>query len=188
MTTTSTASEAVVTTLTAEVRTLVVGTRQVTLSVAKQLDIVPLVDLTVMGRVHLSDDRYVIGAAPDGTLALARYQKRWYPSPRWITADDLTGKATVCQRLTPDTRDDYYRLAIDGWDFRLTRDATEQCTIPGHERSRNPVQECHGWTAPSEVMAQIRTAVKAIVRAELVEAASHKAAAAAPLIVLAGLK
>jgi hypothetical protein len=46
-------TEATVQTLTAEVRTLTIGSRQVTLSVARQLDVVPLNRLRVMGRVEL---------------------------------------------------------------------------------------------------------------------------------------
>jgi hypothetical protein len=84
------ATEATVQTLTAEVRTLMLGSRQVTLSVARQLDVVPLEQLEVMGRINLSEKgrrikdawgnndwlppaHYVIGRAPDGTLALATY-------------------------------------------------------------------------------------------------------------------
>src|ERR1035437_8270191 len=71
MTTTTTAT---IESLTAEVRTLVVGSRQITLSVAKQLDIIPLSRLRIFGRVHISKDvDYVIGADEDGTLALAKY-------------------------------------------------------------------------------------------------------------------
>ena len=59
--------------LTAQVRVLMVGNRQITLSVAKQLDWVPLDQLTVFGRVRLSNDvqEQVIGATQDGTLALS---------------------------------------------------------------------------------------------------------------------
>jgi hypothetical protein len=74
MTTTAT-----IETLTAEVRTLVVGSRQITMSVAKQLDIVPIDQLRVFGRVRISTDDvsagYVIGADEQGTLALARFYK-----------------------------------------------------------------------------------------------------------------
>lgn len=63
---------ATVETLTAEVRVLMVGSRQVTLSVAKQLDVVPLESLTIFGRVNLNDGyRRVIGADRNGNLALA---------------------------------------------------------------------------------------------------------------------
>lgn len=44
---------ATVETLTAEVRVLAVGSRQITLSVAKQLDDIPWEDLEPMGRVNL---------------------------------------------------------------------------------------------------------------------------------------
>lgn len=182
------AAEAMITTLTAEVRTLVVGSRQVTLSVAKQLDVVPLADLTVMGRVRISSDyTYVIGTAGDGSLAVARYQKPWFPGPRYINADDLTGKVTVCQRLSSDVRGDYH-LDVQGVGFRLDSSAAQHCTIPGHERWRNPRQECDGWTAPPEVMIQIKAAVGTKLRDEIATAARNKSAAAAPLIVLAGLK
>lgn len=183
---TTTATEAAVTTLTAEVRTLVVGTRQVTLSVAKQLDVVHIVDLRVMGRVRLNGDhKHVIGTAADGSLALARYSEPWYPRPRFIDADDLTGKATVCQSLQAD---DYYPLEIGGENFRLARGAAEQCTVEEHARWSQQQQKCDGWTAPPEVMAQIATVVRGKILGEQIARAAHKAAAAAPLIVLAGLK
>jgi hypothetical protein len=70
---------ALVETLTAEVRVLMVGRRQVTLSVAKQLDLVPLAELTIFGRVKLGDVHRVIGVDRDGNLALASY----VPAHRW---------------------------------------------------------------------------------------------------------
>lgn len=67
---------ATVETLTAEVRTLVVGARQVTLSVARQLDWVSAAILEPFGRVRLlgsagPDHLTAIGRAPGGALALA---------------------------------------------------------------------------------------------------------------------
>lgn len=62
--------------LTAEVRVLMVGSRQVTVSVAKQLDEVPLVELTIFGRVNIERggaDRWVIGADKRGNLSIAQY-------------------------------------------------------------------------------------------------------------------
>jgi hypothetical protein len=47
-------STATVETLTPEVRVLQVGNRQVTMSVAKQLDSVPLAEIEVFGRVSVS--------------------------------------------------------------------------------------------------------------------------------------
>jgi hypothetical protein len=49
-----TATTATVETLTAEVRTLMVGSRQVTLSVAKQLDWVPVHEMEPFGRVRVT--------------------------------------------------------------------------------------------------------------------------------------
>jgi hypothetical protein len=69
------AKDAHVQVLTAEVRTLVVGSRQVTLSVYGQLDTIPLIALTPFGRVRIketpsSDWRVtrVVGADRDGRL------------------------------------------------------------------------------------------------------------------------
>jgi hypothetical protein len=46
---------ATVETLTAEVHVLKVGNRQITLSVAKQLDVIPFDRLRPFGRIHLGD-------------------------------------------------------------------------------------------------------------------------------------
>ncbi len=81
---------ATVETLTAEVRVLMVGNRQVTASVAKQLDHVALSELEIMGRVRIETcstcgsgarfDRFgfergpaihLIGVGPAGDLCLA---------------------------------------------------------------------------------------------------------------------
>ena len=61
--------------LTAEVRVLQVGSRQVTLSVARQLDLVPLDALEPFGRVRTRDYDYaVIGKhVLTGALVMARY-------------------------------------------------------------------------------------------------------------------
>jgi hypothetical protein len=66
-------STATVETLTAEVRVLMVGNRQITTSVAKQLDTVPLDKLKPFGRVRMSDGQiWVIGSrVEDGTLVIA---------------------------------------------------------------------------------------------------------------------
>lgn len=49
---------ATVETLTAEVRVLMVGSRQITLSVARQLDRVGLYDLEPFGRIRLASHRW----------------------------------------------------------------------------------------------------------------------------------
>jgi hypothetical protein len=68
-------------TLTAEVRVLMVGNRQITQSVAKQLDTVELREMEPFGRVHLSGrGPLVIGRdRRDGTLVTA-----WVSSPDYV--------------------------------------------------------------------------------------------------------
>jgi hypothetical protein len=105
-TTMSTTTTATIETLTAEVRTLVLGSRQITLSVAKQLDIVDLSQLRIFGRIKVNITKYkhyVIGADRDGQLALAQY---WplgnyfgtydvRPNPDALRAWDALNKAAV---------------------------------------------------------------------------------------------
>lgn len=69
------AETATVETLTAEVRTLVVGSRQVTLSVARQLDTVPVWEIEPFGRVNLSGpfDTIMVGRhRTSGALVISR--------------------------------------------------------------------------------------------------------------------
>lgn len=76
-------STATVETLTAEVRVLMIGSRQVTLSVYKQLDVVPLHTMTPFGRVNpAADDSQlsgsvirVVGADRDGNLVASWFSK-----------------------------------------------------------------------------------------------------------------
>lgn len=78
--TTTAPSSATVETLTAEVRTLVVGSRQVTLSVYRQLDECGYTAMVPFGRVRDSRERglWLVGRAPDGSLARAKV-----PHPDW---------------------------------------------------------------------------------------------------------
>lgn len=68
---------ATVETLTASVNVLQVGNRQITLSVARQLDNVSPFEIEPMGRVRLSakgrSEYTVIGKLDDGSLATADY-------------------------------------------------------------------------------------------------------------------
>ena len=104
----STTTTATIETLTAEVRTLVVGSRQITLSVAKQLDFVDLSRLRVFGRVRIfKGAHYVVGADRNGQLALAqywplgnysgRYDVR--PNPDALRAWDALNKAAAASPL-----------------------------------------------------------------------------------------
>lgn len=83
---------ATVETLTAEVRVLMVGNRQVTLSVAKQLDRVHPMNrqFTPMGRIRIASGRMdawtqrlvVIGRWEDGNLVVAEWPDRPYGASR----------------------------------------------------------------------------------------------------------
>lgn len=103
--------EATVVTLTAEVRTLYVGNRQVTLSVAQQLDIVDLLDVEPMGRVRIARDKsgrreWVIGKhVNDGTLVLAEMAGRRRP-PDFVYLD---------QGVLPDSDDDFRVSVCEVW-------------------------------------------------------------------------
>lgn len=80
-------STATVVTLTAAVRVLQVGSRQITLSVAKQLDRVPREELDPMGRVRIGPWHGLIGSRyTDETLVTADF---WTPTP-------LNVKVRVC--------------------------------------------------------------------------------------------
>lgn len=80
-------STATVETLTAEVRVLMVGNRQITASVAKQLDQVHITAIEVFGRIAIAfrsdfSDGWVIGRRRGGSdLVIAAYQH--YPDRRY---------------------------------------------------------------------------------------------------------
>lgn len=77
------ARSATVDVLTAEVRVLMVGRRQVTMSVFSQLDKVPHSEIAPFGRVNPKDanrnEIHLVGSGPDGTLVRSRIW-RW-PHP-----------------------------------------------------------------------------------------------------------
>jgi hypothetical protein len=179
---------ATIETLTAEVRTLVLGSRQITLSVAKQLDIIPLSRLTIFGRVHISKDRdYVIGADVDGTLALAKYTngRMFFPNP-FIDQEDLEGgHIVVCSHeMEGDGR--IYRLRLDTEVFEVAVRATKPCGIAGHG-SRFGADECGSWRSNGH-HDLIGQSVQSQLASQADAKALNKAAAESPLIVLAGLK
>ncbi len=170
--------------LTAEVRVLNIGSRQVTLSVARQLDWVPLSDLTVFGRVKLGDDNLVIGADSSGRLALAEYKFHLERSPVWIDGTMLSGVRalpTVCKVLLAGSRFGSLRLTFHGVALDVESSAVEPCADEDHRGIYG--KQCETWS-PGDCGPNIEAAI----RAHRERAALHKAAAAAPLIVLAGLK
>lgn len=171
-------SSATVELLTAEVRVLFVGSRQVTLSVARQLDRISLSRLEVFGRVKLGTDTFdratVIGRdTTTGVLALAEYSR--HPNwPTWIDEETLgTGKVIVCDSYAPST----YRLTFDGKVLEVPSSCVQKC---GLHRLHG---KCDGWSPNGFEAAITQTIVD-----EDLSRARHKAACDAPLIVLAGLK
>lgn len=166
---------ATIETLTAEVRVLMVGKRQITKSVVKQLDRVAFDDITPFGRVRLDDDDdsvEVVGAL-DGQLVVAHVQKpparqeagsadwhHWmedrHHSPTWVKLDEgcrLEWLVNPNKRVCIGTKDWHY------W----------KCDPPSLER---------------RALAAARAAI-AEHEAALIP---FRAAEALPLIVLAGLR
>ena len=161
--------------LTAEVRVLMVGSRQVTLSVHAQLDQVKRwADIDPFGRVAPrdadSDYVYVVGAstrdADPGTLVRARY---------WVVAQ-WRRQAAECRRVLPFARE-RNALKLELADpANLSRQWSLQDQI---RQLDNAMLGFHGWTA-AELEETIRESAEAAERAAQWEAL--------PLIVLAGLR
>ena len=182
-------------TLTATVRTLVVGSRQVTLSVARQLDWVDITELNVMGRVRLSkgDHTEVIGSkVKDGSLAIARLSwGHWAMVPHFCGEefDEVAeGAITVCSGIRPNPQDEY-ALRVYGVRFTMSTpkydSSVKRCDVEGHVYGRG---KCEGFEASPATIELIRKEVARQAeeisrRRRLIEAAED-----APLIVLAGLR
>lgn len=98
---TNNATQATVITLTAEVRTLMVESRQVTLSVARQLDHVEsLADMDIMGRIRLTkdEDYQLIGRDKiTGSLVLAYMEDKRTIGSSDVPVSDLEKQSiTLC--------------------------------------------------------------------------------------------
>jgi hypothetical protein len=184
---------ATVQTLTAEVRTLVVGARQVTLSVAKQLDVVPLAELRVFGRVKIPamTDIAAIGAAEDGTLALARWER--VPDLFVPAISQDVASVVVCRGL-PRVVVGFtygYRLSLAADEFAVPYEDAQGCDSWYHSRpdaaghsDRSCDPQWHSDGQDDAIRAEIATQ-----RTDWTPRAARNAAAkAAPLIVLAGLR
>lgn len=167
--------------LAAEVRVLMVGSRQVTLSLARQLDRVPLDLLEVFGRINLlAGTAAVIGRHLDsGALCVASVDT--YPSSTpWIGQEDLGAKRiTVCERVRW-TRHGLANVRLE-WRGRMIdvdRDCVDWCGLE-HAAS----ESCASWY-PGAATGEIDAALAE----HDAWRARHIAAAKAPLIVLAGLR
>jgi len=77
-------------TVTAEVRVVMVGSRQITMSVANQLDWIDWQDIDPMGRVSMKDEDAILGRNPENdALVLASFE----PSPSYeLPANVVVGR------------------------------------------------------------------------------------------------
>ena len=169
--------------LTAEVRVLMVGSRQVTLSVARQLDQVPLEAVEPFGRVRVRDadaDQVIGRSRKDGSLVLANFTPLYRVQRTWIDAHDLDPGApslpVVCTRTC--FVHGSAHVQFEGRDVGLISGAYAECGNP-HQWGGS----CGHWD-PGAHRQSIRAAIAEHDRA----ADLHEAAAALPLIVLAGLR
>ena len=112
-----TTHEAVVKVLTAEVRVLMVGSRQVTLSVFRQLDIKPYKDIMPKGRVNEKHEQWVIGKDATGHLVRGRHTE----SPDGLDGRevgrideyrDRVAHPRKRRSLTPEEKRDHERLEV----------------------------------------------------------------------------
>jgi hypothetical protein len=168
---------ATVETLTAEVRVLMVGSRQVTLSVAKQLDSTIYESLEPFGRVRLGDGVKIIGRAADGTLKLADVPDVWVEF--WPT-----GKVRICRRA----RDKHWLYRIPDDNYRISARHSWELAASSIEwcREFELGHECNPWFVfqdPDDA-AGLSEALDDADRLESL----RREALALPLIVLAGLK
>lgn len=179
---------ATVQTLTAEVRTLMVGKRQVTLSVAKQLDTVPLLELDIMGRIHLGrENPYVIGSH-HGKLACARWEdpQHIYPRPAFIELPNET--ITACSRLIREHNSyTYLSLKIDEKSFDVAKEVAASCGIEEHDGWEGK-ERCKFWTASNIIKDSIRTQIANHELRHAAKVAKNEEAKNSDLIVLAGLR
>jgi hypothetical protein len=199
--------------LTAEVRVLMVGSRQITLSVARQLDRVHLLDVEPFGRVRLNQgtDYYspnVIGKDREtGVLVVASYETNPSVRPGLIPASPLT----VCEHWD---HPPVYHLELSGRPFAVARDFTIRCSIHAsanaprlptypvdgspeeHAAYHRRTQEWHEqrkvWEATQCEHWNAKASTKADLRDQLDRHDRYRASCAAalllPLIVLAGLR
>jgi hypothetical protein len=208
---TNTVTTATVETLTAEVRVLMVGSRQVTLSVAKQLDMVSLSRLTPFGRVKVPDPfDIVIGAeTTTGVLSLSRIRhevdRRAYIA---LTTPRSAGgqlKPLRCRAKQPngsghgDVGSSEVGLLFNGWAIALNvddiddrHDEPRECYVRDCQRDQgcagfHCTDECGSWD-PRDYRDEITRELDLHITAYREDRARVKAAAALPLIVLAGLR
>lgn len=183
-------------TLTAEVRVLMVGNRQITLSVARQLDVLPLEVVEPFGRVELGtvsrgyykmDGPWVIGRdRGNGALVVAEFIVGM-ASETFLGPGDLDGPLIVCDRTLRGSSTGYVDLTWRGHTLRADRRVLQGCGMHPHSSAYGPAgptgPPCPSWNPNGQ-----DDAIAEEVAAQDREAAQHRRAASLPLIVLAGLR
>jgi hypothetical protein len=168
--------------LTAEVRVLMVGSRQVTLSIAKQLDRVSLRRMEPFGRVRIGDvDNLVIGRSrEDGSLVTAPIV--YLREQPIINVEDLDpsveARPVVCNKQMTD-RDGYFRLSLDGRSIALEAKAATRCGQHGYMGD----ESCGSWNHMGHA-----SSFQAAIDELDATRAMYARARVLPLIVLAGLR
>ena len=171
---------ATVETLIAEVRVLMVGNRQITMSVAKQLDWVDECYMEPFGRIKLYEhSRLLIGKhIASGVLVRSTIPE----SPNMPYIDRLSAHITVCRTLKRDCETGACVLNLNNNRLKFAPGVIRYCEIDGHDAWIR-AGHCDGWIAngmEDEISNQIL---------EFKKYKEHIAALnALPLIVLAGLR
>ena len=180
---------ATVETITAEVRVLMVGNRQVTLSVYRQLDIVDLHWVEPFGRVSdgRDDGTWVVGRHVTGALVRARV--RTTNGPILVGLEDLNhNKVVLCAALLGALARRRWgpQTGYKGVVLHFDPESVASCAISGHELGMPDANgDCQAqWSSLDSVAEYLDE------RVATYEASwkKHQAAAKLPLIVLAGLR
>lgn len=181
-----TSNQATVECLTAEVRVLMVGSRQVTLSVYRQLDRVPLSECDPFGRVRDGKDltgTWIVGRHRE-TGELVAAVSRPPSSLSTVDTEELSlpdGWLTTRRRLTAYDREP---IRVDGVGFTLN-DFDVVVEPDGQTQLGGPLEP--RFTSP-ELELEVRSCVAELKEEFSAEVARHGSMKALPLIVLAGLR
>lgn len=178
----NTRTAALVETLTAEVRVLVVGSRQVTAGVASQLDQVHYADLRPFGRINLRDETRIIGARrSDNALVTSHFPGRPVGPPVLAADHTLSIRWCACRRRNRDGR--YGLRWHDGRDF-LALESDIEWAARAHGLAG--LGECAWETDSTEECWRRALDAAYEIRQDLDR--QHQEATALPLIVLASMR
>lgn len=182
---------ATVETLTAEVRVLMVGNRQITLSVAKQLDAVCLDNIDVFGRINLGKGVEQVIGRERGTGNLVRCEYwDWDPSKRplsvLITLRGASPDELPVMGWGLTAQGNFYHLNFRGRSIHIHRNHVTVAPFPGPEVIRR-VGDGDFWNAGA-LGDSIQDQITADDDRWRAREALFDEANSSPLIVLAGLR